>query len=276
MDQSLCACSCTHVASLQRSTLHISNWKIVFVFVVFCFVFSGFVCLFCFTSLLLWEKWEKKECYNSDWVRSGLERGERGLSIADCVRHEFQSVTVRLSAIDPRQCWNLQGWWTISATVPETRAPFNLSLSAASSTSEITYGPLLFTHRHCSFDTSETDFVFPFQYLIWLKIQMLKDAQSFLLSHSLTSFLTRISCLLPKKSNVTLSEFISELFCLLLFCLLTGFLLHTVLSGKLKAYFQSVSLWWRPPLTHSNSTFLFTFERCLIQRDWFGVMVMIG
>lgn len=209
---------------------------------------------------------------------SGLDwRGEReGLSIADCVRHEFQSVTVRLSAIDPRQCWNLQGWWTISATVPETRAPFNLSLSAASSTSEITYGPLLFTHRHCSFDTSETDFVFPFQYLIWLKIQMLKDAQSFLLSHSHTSFLTRISCLLPKKSNVTLSEFISELFCLLLFCLLTGFLLHTVLSGKLKAYFQSVSLWCRPPLTHSNSTFLFTFERCLIQRDWFGVMVMIG
>lgn len=37
---------------------------------------------------------------------SGLDwRGEReGLSIADCVRREFQSVTVRLSAIDPRQC----------------------------------------------------------------------------------------------------------------------------------------------------------------------------
>lgn len=186
MDQSLCACSCTHVASLQRSTLHISNWKIVFVFVGF-FKFCLFVLFYFLVAL---RKMGEKECYNSDWVRSGFERGERG----------SESVTSCLSAIDPRQCWNLQGWWTISATVPETRAPFNLSLSAASSTSEITCCPLLFTHRHCSCDTSETDFVFPFQYLTRRKIQMLKDAQSFLLNHSHTVFFnTHLVFITPNK-----------------------------------------------------------------------------
>lgn len=153
---SIIVCMLMHTCCLTPEE-HFAYFQLENCFVLFFQVLL--VCLFCFTSLLLWEKWEKK---NVPIVTgSGLDwRGERdGLSVADCV----QSVTVCLSAIGPHQCWNLNGWWTISAIVPlvdhQRRSPLSgpasqstrpqlllIRVLAVSSTSEITYCPLLFTH----------------------------------------------------------------------------------------------------------------------------------
>lgn len=74
MDQSLCACSRTHVASLQRSTLHISNWKILSFLLLLVLVFLAFQLLFVLFDFLvaLTKMGEKtKECSTCDWVGSG-------------------------------------------------------------------------------------------------------------------------------------------------------------------------------------------------------------
>lgn len=87
-------CMLMHTCCLTPEE-HFAYFQLENIFCFCCyFVFSSFVCLFLFYFLVALRKMGEKECYNSDWVRSGFERGERG----------SESVTIRLSAIDPRQC----------------------------------------------------------------------------------------------------------------------------------------------------------------------------
>lgn len=70
---------CTRVASLQRSTLHISNWKNIF--------FKG-----------------GKECYNWEWLESGcwLMADQRCVKIVGCITVCFMGWWMILC-----QCWSL-------------------------------------------------------------------------------------------------------------------------------------------------------------------------
>lgn len=70
---------CTRVASLQRSTLHISNWKNIF--------FKG-----------------GKECYNWEWLESGcwLMADQRRVKIVGCITVCFMGWWMILC-----QCWSL-------------------------------------------------------------------------------------------------------------------------------------------------------------------------